>query len=122
MVTPTPAPIAEVASQRPRVIHGNIEWTQALTPEQMLRRGWLVRGKNHDPRHWSYSVWMITNDNPLCKLAADTVANQGSERKELASMEATGATTHVCMWLDPNTKKPCGHSFCLKPKATRKTV
>jgi hypothetical protein len=34
-------------------------------------------------------------------------------------MEATGATTHVCMWLDPSTKKPCGHSFCLKPKVTK---
>jgi hypothetical protein len=55
-------------------------------------------------------------------LAADTIANQGSERKELASMEATGATTHVRMWLDPSTKKPCGHSLCLKPKVTRKTA
>jgi hypothetical protein len=119
MVTPTPAPIAEVASQRLIVVHGSIEWTQALTPDQMLRRGWFVRGKNHDPTNWSYLVWMITKDNPLCKLAADTVANQGSDRKELASMEAPGATTHVCMWLDPSTKKPCGHSFCLKPKNTR---
>jgi hypothetical protein len=40
MVIPTRAPIAEAASQRLRVVHGNIEWTQALTPEQnrMLRR------------------------------------------------------------------------------------
>jgi hypothetical protein len=69
MVTPKRAPIAEVPSQRLRVVHGNIEWTQALRltpgPEQMLRRGWFVRGKNHDPRHWPYSVWMIPNDNPL---------------------------------------------------------
>jgi len=79
MVTPTPAPIAEVASQRLIVVHGSIEWTQALTPDQMLRRGWFVRGKNHDPTNWSYLVWMITKDNPLCKLAADSIVNQGSD-------------------------------------------
>jgi hypothetical protein len=28
--------------------------------------------------------------------------------------------TCACTWLDPNTKKPCGHSFCLKPKALSK--
>ena len=99
MVTPKRAPIAEAASgsQRLRVVHGNIEWTQALTgtgrlllvtPEQMLRRGWFV----HDPRHWSYSVWMITNDNPFCKLAADSIVNQGSDSEsELAHWQGAAA-------------------------------
>ncbi len=69
MVTPTPAPIAEVASQRPRVVHGTIEWTQALTPrpEQMLRRGWFVRGKNHDPfAQLSHDAAWLSNHDDQC--------------------------------------------------------
>jgi hypothetical protein len=116
----TPAPTAEVASQmlRRAVVHGSIEWTQGLTLEQMLQQKWFVRSKSHDPKHWSYHVLLITDMCPLAKLAADTVANQGSDRKEYASIEASGATTHVCMWPDPATKKPCGHSWHLKPKMT----
>ena len=119
MVTPTPAPTAEVASQRHAVVHGSIEWTQGLTPEQMLKRNWFVRSTSHDKTHWSRLVWRVTEDCPLAKLEADSVANHGSDRKEMASMDAPGATTHVCMWPDPITKKPCGHSWHFKPKATR---
>ena len=104
---------------RRTVVHGSIEWTQGLTLEQMLQQKWFVRSKSHDPKHWSYHVLLITDMCPLAKLAADTVANQGSDRKEYASIEASGATTHVCMWPDPVTKKPCGHSWHLKPKMTK---
>ena len=111
MVTPTPAPIAEVASQRPRVIHGNIEWAQALTPEQMLRRGWFVRGKNHDPRHLSYSVWMITNDSPrqglvqvgsghYCesRVGAQGAGLNGSNGRHYARVHVAGSQHEETMW------------------------
>jgi hypothetical protein len=120
MVTPAPAPTAEVPSQRhavgsPRLHRMDARSNYGADAEAKLVR----RHTTHDTKHWSYLVWRVTHDCPLAKLAADTSAKQGPDRKELASMDAPGATTHVCMWPDPITKKPCGHSWHFKPKATR---
>jgi hypothetical protein len=51
-------------------------------------------------------------------LATDTQLNQGAVRKDLGSLTAKGACTHVCMHMDSNTGRPCGHTWHLKPKAT----
>jgi hypothetical protein len=51
-------------------------------------------------------------------LAADTQSNQGAVRKDLGSLTAKGACTHVCMHMDPKTGRLCGHTWHLKPKVT----
>jgi hypothetical protein len=61
---------------------------------------------------------MITDTSPIAMLAADTLANQGAVRKDLGSLTAKGACTHVCMHPDAKTGRPCGHTWYLKPKAT----
>jgi hypothetical protein len=61
---------------------------------------------------------MITDTSPIAMLAADTLANQGAVRKDLGSLTAKGACTHVCMHPDAKTGRPCGHAWYLKPKAT----
>jgi hypothetical protein len=61
---------------------------------------------------------MITDTSPIAMLAADTLANQGAVRKDLGSLTAKGACTHVCMHMDPKTGRLCGHTWHLKPKVT----
>jgi hypothetical protein len=104
-------------STRQQVIHGSGEWMQGKSPQDMLNCGWLLRG-NGDPKHWTRLVWKITDQCPVSMLAADTQSNQGAVRKDLGSLTAKGACTHVCMHMDPKTGRLCGHTWHLKPKVT----
>ena len=77
-----------------------------LQPSQAIRSSWILRAR-------------LTNDQcPVSMLAADTQSNQGAVRKDLGSLTAKGACTHVCMHMDPKTGRPCGHTWHLKPKVT----
>ena len=120
MVTPTrrgPTAAPPTVSTRLPVIHGSRDWMQGKSPKDMLICGWFLLG-NGDPKHWTHLVWMITDTSPIAMLAADTLANQGAVRKDLGSLTAKGACTHVCMHPDAKTGRPCGHTWYLKPKAT----
>ena len=120
MVTPArrgPTAAPPTVSARLPVIHGSRDWMQGKSAKDMLNCGWLLRG-NGDPKHWTHLVWMITDTSPIAMLAADTLANQGAVRKDLGSLTAKGACTHVCMHPDAKTGRPCGHTWHLKPKVT----
>ena len=120
MVTPArrgPTAAPPTVSTRLPVIHGSRDWMQGKSPKDMLICGWFLLG-NGDPKHWTHLVWMITDTSPIAMLAADTLANQGAVRKDLGSLTAKGACTHVCMHPDAKTGRPCGHTWYLKPKAT----
>jgi hypothetical protein len=120
MVTPAsrgPTAAPPTVSTRQQVIHGSGEWMQGKSPQDMLNCGWLLRG-NGDPKHWTHLVWKITDQCPVSMLAADTQSNQGAVRKDLGSLTAKGACTHVCMHMDPKTGRLCGHTWHLKPKVT----
>jgi len=112
---PTAAP--PTVSTRQPVIHGSGEWMQGKSPKDMVDCGWLLLG-NGDPKHWTHLVWKITDQCPLSMLAADTLSNQGAVRKDLGSLTAKGACTHVCMHMDPKTGRLCAHTWYLRPKAT----
>ena len=118
-------PQAKVQMRREQVQLGaaqreELQRMQGKSAKDMLNCGWLLRG-NGDPKHWTHLVWMITDTSPIAMLAADTLANQGAVRKDLGSLTAKGACTHVCMHPDAKTGRPCGHAWYLKPKADEET-